>query len=493
MIKDGIHFIGVPSALAQETRPPTSNSPTGGENLSSLPGSEDSLTSPVAGEEQESASRSALSVSRNWSGYFEWNGKGTFKQETAYFIEPFNKGDSCTKVGTAIWGGLGGNYEGAALGQDGTEQGNSGVVEEHLAWFEVLPEGPKPVTPRLHATPGSYFLAATEYKGSGEYSFYEYNYHTHNAARGIAHGKFDGNVADYIVERLGEYGLVNVGSVTMQGFTNNKAFGQGLTERVIMRNAAGETNAQPGAIINKYEFHDKYEHCPGSSPKKGRTEEEGALPVATTNAASSVTETTATLNGSVNPEGHETGYAFEYGTEAENYSASTPEFEAGSGLNASEETTAISGLQPGTTYHYRIIANSTTGIAAGEDKTFTTPGTSPPPPPAVTTERAKGVIAHAATLEASVNPNGADTHYYFEYGTNSGLYEMYAPAIPGNDAGSGSVPEHVGVRVNELTPNTTYYYRWLPAARPARATARRATLLLLRNTHCHWQVYRRIS
>jgi alpha-tubulin suppressor-like RCC1 family protein len=80
-------------------------------------------------------------------------------------------------------------------------------------------------------------------------------------------------------------------------------------------------------------------------------------------------------------------------------------------------------------------------------------------PPTVTTEGATAIGSHAATLEATVNPNGADTHYYFEYGKTSGQFESTAPALPGGDAGAGTSPVHVTTSLSGLAPYTTYYYR----------------------------------
>ena len=453
MIEKGIHFLAPPPALAQVRRPglqsTKDNAPLDGNPAPNL-------LATTGG----SGARWSESLNENWSGYLTWNGKGSYTQESTYFIEPSNKGDTCSPVGSAIWGGLGGNYEGAPLGQDGTEQGSS-PIQEHLGWFEVLPSGLEAAMPEIHATPGHYFLAAVQYHGSEEYSFYEYNYNKGETARGIAHGRFDGNVADFIVERLGTDGMVNVGSVTMQGFINGTAFASSgrKTQREVMVNTKLEINAQPGAITNHYEFHNKYERCPGSSPKKGKAEEEGAPPVATTAAASAVAGSTATLNGTINPEGHDTTYTFEYGTEAENYSSSTPEQDAGAGTSSMAVSASVTGLQPGTTYHYRVIATSGTGIVAGEDKTFATTGKPPSPPPTVTTEGASGVGTQTATLNGTVNPNGLDAHYYFEYGTNRTLFESFAPSPPGNDAGSGSTAVKVSTGLTGLVQCTTYFDR----------------------------------
>lgn len=98
-------------------------------------------------------------------------------------------------------------------------------------------------------------------------------------------------------------------------------------------------------------------------------------PVITTNPASGVTATTATVSGTVDPMGHPTGVNVEYGTTAGYGStagsiALIPE----SRTTAEPVSTTLTGLLPKTTYHYRIVAvNFPTGTTYGPDQTFTTP------------------------------------------------------------------------------------------------------------------------
>jgi YVTN family beta-propeller protein len=99
----------------------------------------------------------------------------------------------------------------------------------------------------------------------------------------------------------------------------------------------------------------------------------GQAPAVTTNAASGVTSAAATLNGSVNPEGQSTTYKFDYGTST-SYGSSVPSpaGSAGSGTSTVNESASLTGLRPGTTYHYRIEATNATGTTDGPDQTFTT-------------------------------------------------------------------------------------------------------------------------
>lgn len=93
-------------------------------------------------------------------------------------------------------------------------------------------------------------------------------------------------------------------------------------------------------------------------------------PSVTTEAATEVKKTTATLNGSVNPNGTATSYWFEYGFSTA-YGKSTPSGSAGSGTTNVKESKEITELVPGTTYHFRMMANNAGGTKEGADKTFT--------------------------------------------------------------------------------------------------------------------------
>jgi streptogramin lyase len=93
-------------------------------------------------------------------------------------------------------------------------------------------------------------------------------------------------------------------------------------------------------------------------------------PVAVTLPASEVAQNTATLNGTVNPDGQRTRYEFQIGTGSE-YGVNVF-FDAGSGKETESVALPIGDLQPGTTYHYRIVATSEGGSSEGADQTFTT-------------------------------------------------------------------------------------------------------------------------
>jgi hypothetical protein len=91
-------------------------------------------------------------------------------------------------------------------------------------------------------------------------------------------------------------------------------------------------------------------------------------PVVTTGGAASVTPSTATLTGSVAPNGAAASYFFQYGTTSL-YGATTAATAA-----AAKTTVAVplAGLAPFTTYHYRLVAQNSHGLTKGKDRTFKT-------------------------------------------------------------------------------------------------------------------------
>jgi hypothetical protein len=94
-------------------------------------------------------------------------------------------------------------------------------------------------------------------------------------------------------------------------------------------------------------------------------------PSTTTLSADHYNLTAAILRGSVDPEGLPSGYRFEYGTTSA-YGSKAPSLFAGEGDRSLPVSQPLSGLQPGTTYHFRFVAQNVTGTKVGEDRHFTT-------------------------------------------------------------------------------------------------------------------------
>jgi hypothetical protein len=110
---------------------------------------------------------------------------------------------------------------------------------------------------------------------------------------------------------------------------------------------------------------------------------EAAAPSATTIAAT-VAEggTSATVGGRVNPNNSPTTYWIEYGT-TDNYGQNAPptkDATVGSGMETTVVSQPLSGLTPGTTYHFRVVAENPTGTTVGQDLTFETSSAAGPSP-----------------------------------------------------------------------------------------------------------------
>lgn len=98
-----------------------------------------------------------------------------------------------------------------------------------------------------------------------------------------------------------------------------------------------------------------------------------ALPAALTSAPVNVTAFSATLKAVVNPEGSPTTYHFQYGTTTGYGSVvPVPDANAGSGSTPQSVSQGISGLQQGTTYHFRLVASNKYGTSYGGDASFAT-------------------------------------------------------------------------------------------------------------------------
>jgi hypothetical protein len=97
-----------------------------------------------------------------------------------------------------------------------------------------------------------------------------------------------------------------------------------------------------------------------------------AVPLAYTGAASSVHSEQATLTGSLYPAGFsDAKYRFQYSTSTD-YGSTTPEGEADSGFGRVAASLTATGLQAGTTYHYRLVATDAEGTTYGADHTLAT-------------------------------------------------------------------------------------------------------------------------
>ena len=174
-------------------------------------------------------------------------------------------------------------------------------------------------------------------------------------------------------------------------------------------------------------------------------------PAIVTGEASEVTHTTATVNGTVNPEGLAvTGCHFEYGEEHKTQPCETPASEITGKNEVIPVSAKLGGLEPGTRYAYKLVIESEGHSPNGGEQELTTP-----PVGTVTTEAATEVLAETATLNGIVSSLvSGETEYYFEYGTEEHYEHRTAPVtFTGEQTVSPVIP------VSGLAPASEYQAR----------------------------------
>jgi len=175
-------------------------------------------------------------------------------------------------------------------------------------------------------------------------------------------------------------------------------------------------------------------------------------PTVLTNVATNLTPSSATLNGTVNPNGGVTSVTIQYGlTNAYGTStAATPG--TLNGFTATDVALSISGLTPYTTYHYRVVATNIAGTTYGNDMQFTTVAI----PSTVQTFIASNIVGINATLNGSVNANYAPTDATFEWGLTTS-YGNIVNATPATI--TGNTVTTVSTVLSGLAPATLYHFR----------------------------------
>jgi uncharacterized protein (TIGR02145 family) len=178
----------------------------------------------------------------------------------------------------------------------------------------------------------------------------------------------------------------------------------------------------------------------------------GQSPVATTMAATNISATGATLNGTVNANDLSTTVTFEYGSSTSYGQTSGATPGPVTGNTSTNVSAGITSLTPGATYHFRIKAVNSLGTIYGSDLVFSTQGLAP----TATTQAATNLSSSSATLNGTVNANGLSTTISFEYGTTIS-YGQTAVATPGQITGN-SITSANAARTG-LTQGTTYHFR----------------------------------
>jgi hypothetical protein len=182
-------------------------------------------------------------------------------------------------------------------------------------------------------------------------------------------------------------------------------------------------------------------------------------PVVQTGAASGVSQGGAILNGTVNPQGSTVSSCeFEWGLSTA-YGNSVPCAQAaGSGGSAVPVSATLSGLSPGVTYHFQVVAANSGGTSDGGDGSFTTLAAPVVAASAPTVNGASG-----AGFAGSVDPEGSSTTARFEYGLDpkysGGGPVVYDQSTPDQVVGSDFSDHPVSAPASGLVPNALYHVR----------------------------------
>lgn len=208
--------------------------------------------------------------------------------------------------------------------------------------------------------------------------------------------------------------------------------------------------------IVKYRDESQYTQEVKGSSKSFTTEAANVGPGVRTDSGTSVTATTATLNGyAASLSGYSSSKIyFQYGTSVDSMNYSTPEKPAVEG----SYTANLTELTPNTTYYFRAVINMGDGrYRYGSNSAFTTTGENTASTVTVRTDAATSVETTGAMLNGYVT--GLPSYYttnnvekmFFQYGTTTSLGSSTAEQPGNNGTFSASL--------SGLTANTTYYFR----------------------------------
>jgi uncharacterized protein (TIGR02145 family) len=174
-------------------------------------------------------------------------------------------------------------------------------------------------------------------------------------------------------------GVVNAyGNSTTVTFEYGLTTSYGLTETATQNPVTGVGTTNVNASIiglspnTIYHFRAKAVNGGGTTYSGDNTFKTTQLPTAITEAGTTLTNTTATLNGTVNATNLSTTVTFEYGTTLSYGSTKTGTPNPVTGGTSTSVNAGIIGLKSGLIYHYRVKAENTAGITYGDDITFTT-------------------------------------------------------------------------------------------------------------------------
>lgn len=175
-------------------------------------------------------------------------------------------------------------------------------------------------------------------------------------------------------------GIVNANSLISEvKFEYGLTSAYGTTVNALQSPVSGESDTPVSAVISGLDLATTYNFRVFSENSLGISYGDnitfltaGQKPSATTQQATGLTTTGATLNGIVNPNHLTTTVTFEYSLTSDYGSIVTASLSPITGSTYTEVSVNISELSPGTVYHYRIRAENMLGVEYSGDSKFTT-------------------------------------------------------------------------------------------------------------------------
>jgi hypothetical protein len=178
------------------------------------------------------------------------------------------------------------------------------------------------------------------------------------------------------------------------------------------------------------------------------------VPNATTEAATNISATGATLNGTVYSSGLPTIVTFEYGITT-SYGQEITAVQSPVTGNASIEVSAIlTGLTEGT-YHFRVKTINSVGTVYGDDMEFTMCSCYFP---TVALLPATNITPTGVTLNGTVNANGSQTIVTFLYSIIGIRGEGWKTVIADESPVTGYGITNVRANISGLTPGSTHEF-----------------------------------
>lgn len=172
-----------------------------------------------------------------------------------------------------------------------------------------------------------------------------------------------------------------------------------------------------------------------------------------TSEAGSITDSSGDLHGTINLSGDAGGFHFIWGTDSSDLSNSTSVQGVGVVSDDTLVDQTLGGLNPGTEYFYKIVADNSTGSATADNvQSFTTQAD----PPSVFNVSRDSVTDTTANLSFTINPNGADTSYVIQYGDGDPGNDQSTDPV---DIGAAAGDQQLTATLHNLDPGSDYHYK----------------------------------